>query len=113
MQKFIMFSEVPNTSKIMYPNGVIKTKDEVIKDYPVLGTSVGVIGITTDNKGTVGDLIMMGYYDNINSFLDSYTSQGAQITDDMTNAQKCEAITEFVNNPVSEQEEALDAYLAL
>lgn len=113
MQKFIMFSDVPVSAQIMYPNGAIKTKDEVIKDYPVLGTPIGVIGITTDDKGTVGDLIMMGYYDNINSFLDSYTSQGAQITDDMTNAQKCEAITEFVKNPTSEADEAVEAYLAL
>ena len=111
MQKFIMFSEVPEKSQVMYPDGTIKAKAEVIKDYPILGTSFGVIGFTTDDAGTVGDLIMMGYYDNINSFVDSYTSQGAQVTSDMTNAQKCEAITEFVNNPVSEQDEALDAYL--
>ena len=111
MQKFIMFSDVPASAQIMYPNGTTKTKDEVIKDYPVLGTSIGVIGITTDDKGTVGDLIMMGYYDNINSFVDCYASQGAQITDDMTNAQKCEAITEFVKNPTSEADEAVDAYL--
>ena len=56
---------------------------------------------------------MMGYYDNINQFVDCYAGQGAQVTDDMTSAEKCEVITEFVNNPVSEQEEALDAYLSL
>ena len=113
MQKFIMFSEVPANAQVMYPDGTIKTKAEVIKDYPILGTSMGVIGFQTDDAGTVGDLILMGYYDNINSFVDCYVSQGAQVTSDMINAQKCAVITEFVNNPVSEQDEALDAYLAL
>ena len=111
MQKFIMFSDVPANAQIMYPDGTLKSRADVINDYPILGTSLGVIGFTTDDKGTVGDLIMMGYYDNINSFLDSYTSQGAQITDDMTNAQKCEAITEFVKNPTSEADDAVEAYL--
>ena len=111
MQKFIMFSEVPEKSQVMYPDGTTKTKAEVIKDYPILGTAFGVIGFITYDAGTVGDLILMGYYDNINQFVDSYTSQGAQITSDMTNAQKCEAITEFVNNPVYEADEAVDAYL--
>lgn len=113
MQKFIMFSEVPETSQIMYPDGTIKSKADVIKDYPVLGTPIGVIGITTDDAGTVGDLIMMGYYDNINSFVDCYASQGAQVTSDMTYAQKCEAITEFVKNPTTEADEAVDAYLSM
>lgn len=113
MQKFIMFSEVPENAQVMYPDGTIKTKTEVKKDYPILGTPYGVIGFTTDDAGTVGDLILMGYYDNLNSFVDCYAGQGAQITSDMTPAQKCAVITEFVNNPVSEADEALDAYLAL
>lgn len=113
MQMFKLFSDIPTNAQIMYPDGTIKTKAEVIKDYPILGTAFGVIGFTTDDAGTVGDLIMMGYYDNINSFVDCYAGQGAQVTSDMTPAQKCATITEFVNNPVSEADEALDAYLAL
>ena len=74
---------------------------------------MGVIGFQTDDAGTVGDLILMGYYDNINSFVDCYASQGAQVTADMTPAQKCEVITEFVNNPTTEADEAVEAYLAL
>ena len=113
MQKFMMFSDIPANAQVMYPDGTIKARADVIKDYPILGTSMGVIGFTTDDAGTVGDLILMGYYDNINQFVDCYVSQGAQITSGMTPAQKCATITEFVNNPVSEQDEALDAYLAL
>lgn len=113
MQRFIMFSEVPSSTKMMYPDGQIKTKAQVIEDYPVLGTSIGVIGITTDSKGTIGDLVMMGYYDNIHRFVDSYTSQGADVPESLTNAQKCAVITDFVNNPPSEEEDALDTYLAM
>ena len=113
MQKFIMFNEVPETAQVMYPDGITKSKAEVIKDYPILGTAFGVIGFTTDDAGTVGDLIRMGYYDNINQFVDCYVAQGAQVTADMTNAEKCAVITEFVNNPVSEADAALDAYLAM
>ena len=108
-----MFSEVPEKSQVMYPDGTIKTKAEVIKDYPILGTSMGVIGFTTDDAGTVGDLIMMGYYDSYPAFKDCYTAQGAQVTSEMSMSEGCAVITEFVNNPLSEQEEALDAYLAL
>ena len=111
MQKFMMFEQLPTGSKIMYPNGQIKSIAEVRGDYPILGTSLGVIGFNTDDEGTVGDLILMGYYDNINSFVDTYKMQGAEVTSDMTNAEKCAVITEFVNNPVSEGDEALDAYL--
>mgnify|MGYP003305134450 CR=1 FL=1 len=113
MQKFMMFEDIPETSQIMYPNGAIKTKDEVKTDYPILATKFGVIGITTDDEGTVGELIMMGYYDDVNRFVDTYKSQGAEVTSDMTYAEKCEAITEFVNNPVDEAEDALDSYLAM
>ena len=113
MQKFMMFSDIPSKAQVMYPDGTLKSRAEGIKDYPILGTSMGVIGFQTDDDGTVGDLILMGYYDNINSFVDCYASQGAQVTSDMTPAQKCAVITEFVNNPVSEADEALDAYLAM
>ena len=113
MQKFIMFSEVPEKSQVMYPDGTIKAKADVIKDYPILGTAYGVIGFTTDDAGTVGDLIMMGYYDNINSFVDCYAGQGAQVTSDMTPAEKCAVITEFVNNPVNDDEDSLDTYLSM
>lgn len=111
MQKFMMFEEIPETSQVMYPDGQIKSIGEVKSEYPILGTPLGVIGFTTDDEGTVGEFILMGYYDNINSFVDTYKSQGAEITPDMTNAEKCAVITEFVNNPVSEEDEALDAYL--
>ena len=113
MQKFMMFSDIPANAQVMYPDGTLTSRAEVIKDYPILGTSMGVIGFQTDDAGTVGDLILMGYYDNINSFVDCYASQGAQVTSSMTNAQKCAVITEFVNNPVSEADEAVEAYLAL
>lgn len=113
MQKFMMFSDIPTNAQFMYPDGTLKARADVIKDYPILGTSMGVIGFQTDDAGTVGDLILMGYYDNINSFVDCYASQGAQVTADMTPAQKCAVITEFVNNPVSEADEAVEAYLAL
>lgn len=108
-----MFSDIPTNAQFMYPDGTLKARADVIKDYPILGTSMGVIGFQTDDAGTVGDLILMGYYDNINSFVDCYASQGAQVTADMTPAQKCAVITEFVNNPVSEADEAVEAYLAL
>lgn len=113
MQKYMMFTDIPETSQIMYPSGIIKSKDDVKADYPILGTSLGVIGFTTDDAGTVGDLIMMGYYDNVNKFVDIYKAQGAEVTSDMTNAEKCDVITEFVNNPVDEAEDALDSYLAM
>lgn len=113
MQVFKMFSEIPENYSILYPDGTIKTKAEVKKDYPILGTPMGVIGFTTDSTGAVTNPVLMGYYDNINSFVDCYVSQGAQVTSDMTPAQKCAAITEFVANPVSEADEAVEAYLAL
>lgn len=113
MQKFMMYEDIPQTAKIMYPDGTMKSYEEVIADHPILGTPFGVIGFTTDDAGTVGDLILMGYYDNINQFVDVYSAQGAQVTSAMTNAEKCEVITEFVNNPVSEEDEALDAYLSM
>ena len=111
MQKFMMFEQLPTGSKIMYPDGQIKSMGEVKSDYPILGTPLGVVGFDTDDKGTVGELILMGYYDNINRFVDTYKMQGAEVTSDMTNAEKCAVITEFVNNPVSEEDVALDAYL--
>lgn len=111
MEKFMMFNEIPDTTMVMYQDGTIKSVDEVKVDYPILGTALGVIGFTTDDKGTVGDLIVMGYYDNINRVVDIYKMQGAEINADMTDAEKCEAITEFINNPVSEADEALDAFL--
>lgn len=113
MQKFAMFSDIPENYNVLYPDGTMKTKAEVAKDYPILSTPMGVIGFTADSKGAITNPVLMGYYDNINQFVDCYAAQGAQVTDDMTPAQKCAVITEFVNNPVSEQEEALDAYLAL
>ena len=113
MQKFMMFSDIPSGAQFMYPDGTIKDRAGVVKDYPILGTAYGVIGFQTDAKGTVGDLIMMGYYDNINSFLDAYVPQGVEITDSMTNAQKCAAVTEFVANPPNSEEDALDTYLSM
>lgn len=113
MLKFIMFNEIPETSQIMLPNGEIESVEQVKARYPILKTPLGVIGFTTDDEGTVGELILMGYYDNINSFVDTYKSQGVEITPDMTNSEKCAVITEFVNNPVSEEDEALDAFLSM
>ena len=110
----MMFSDIPTSYKVMYPDGKIRTNAEVKTDYPILGTALGVIGFQTDSKGTVSDPVLMGYYDNVNSFVDAYVSQGAEVTDDMTPAQKCAVITEFVNTPQqSEEEEAIDAYLSL
>ena len=113
MQVFKLFSDIPEDYNILYPDGTMRSKAEVAMDYPILSTSMGVIGFTADSKGTITNPVLMSYYDNINQFVDCYAGQGAQVTDDMTSAEKCEVITEFVNNPVSEQEEALDAYLSL
>lgn len=110
MEKFMMFNEIPDTTMIMYQDGSLKSVNDVKVDYPILGTTLGVIGFTTDDNGTVGDLIVMGYYDNINRVVDIYKAQGAEITSDMTNTEKCAVITEFINNPVDEVDEALDAY---
>ena len=109
----MMFEDVPETSQVMYPDGTIKSNAEVKKDYPILGTSLGVIGFTTDDAGTVGDLILMGYYDDVNSFVDAYTSQGCDLSAATTNAEKCAIITDFVNNPVNEADEALEAYMEM
>lgn len=113
MQRFMMFEDVPETSKIMYPDGSTKTKEEVKKDYPILATPLGVIGFTADDSGTVGDPILMGYYDDVVSMCDSFISQGCDLSEAKTNAEKCAVITDFVNNPVSEEDAALEAYLAL
>jgi len=113
MQKIIMFEDVPEACQVMFPNGEIKTKDEVKAKYPILGTNLGVIGITTGDDGTLGELIMMGRYDNINQLVDIYREQGAEFTPEMTNAEKCEVITEFINNPVTEGDAALDAFLSM
>lgn len=113
MQVFAPFSSIPDSYTIMYPDGQMKKKSEVIKDYPILGTALGVIGFQTDSSGTVSDPVLMGYYDNLNSAVDAYVSQGAEVTDDMTPAQKCAAITEFVNNPINDDEDALDTYLSM
>lgn len=108
-----MFKDIPTSSKIMKPNGEIRTNSELRSDYPILGTSLGVIGFTTDDAGTVGDLIIMGYYDNINSCVDSYVKMGCDLSEATTNAEKCAIITEFVNNPVNEADVALEAYMEM
>lgn len=110
MQKFMMFKDLPESTQVMYPNGVIKTKEEVEADYPILATPYGVIGFVTYAKD---DGILMQYYNHIYQFANTYKSQGAEVTTDMSHVEICEVITEFVNNPVSEADEALDAYLNL
>lgn len=94
-----MFEDVPEGATIMYPSGTMKTKAEVKQDYPVLGTPIGLIGITVKSDGKMTNPILMGYYDNIISFESNYEAQGVVFTEDMTNAQKCDAVTEFVNQP--------------
>ena len=113
MFKYMMFEDIPKDAKIMHPSGLIETVEQVIERYPILGTEVGVIGFATDEKGTVGKMISMGAYGNIHTFTESFAKQGADITDDMTNAEKCDAITEFANEPINDDEDALDTYLSM
>lgn len=101
MQKYMMFKDM-KASQIMYPSGALKTRDEVIADYPIFGTDFGVIGINCGDDGEVGDLAMMFYYGNIVMLVDSY-KDNVTFTDGMTNAQKCDAITAFVNQPKTEE----------
>lgn len=102
MQKYVMFEDVPADYKVMYPSGKIKTKDEVIGDYPVLGTPMGVVGVTVTKDGVLTNPIRMGSYYDIMTLEDTYEAQGCAIDDGLTNAEKCEVITEFVNQPSSE-----------
>ena len=113
MQKFMMFEDIPENATIMYPDHSCHTKDEVKNDYPILATPLGMIGFTTDAAGTVGDFIFMGYFDSVNVFRDVYVKQGAEVTPEMSNAEACEVITEFVNNPPNDEEDALDTYLSM
>lgn len=110
MQKFMMFKDLPESTQVMYPSGVVKTTEEVKADYPILATPYGVIGFITYAND---DSILMQYYNHVYQFADTYKSQGVEVTFSMSHAKICEVITEFVNNPVSEADEALDAYLNL
>lgn len=98
MMKYMMFEDM-KADKVMYPIGKIKTRDEVIEDYPIFGTGLGVIGVDVDENGNIGDIARMGYFDNIEKFVSFYKEQGVEFTEGMTNAEKCEAITAFVNQP--------------
>lgn len=100
MQKYMMFEDM-KAQQIMYPTGMIKSREDVIKDYPILGTPFGVIGIRCNDSGTVEDLVFMEYYNNVYAFVDSYKDDVA-FTEGMSNAQKCDAITAFVNTPKAE-----------
>ena len=52
MQVFKLFSDIPEDYNILYPDGTMRSKAEVAMDYPILSTSMGVIGFTADSKGT-------------------------------------------------------------
>lgn len=98
MQKYMMFSDM-KAKQIMYPNGAIKTRDEVIADYPILGTPLGVVGIRCEDNGVVEDLALMESYNNLYAIVDAYKAQGVVFPDGISNAEKCEIITTFVNSP--------------
>lgn len=103
MQKYMMFKDL-KASTILYPSGTIKTRDAVKADYPIFGTELGVIGLLCEDDGQIGDMVRMFYYGDIYSFVDSYKNQGVVFTSEMTNTQKCDAITAFVNQPKTESE---------
>lgn len=114
MQKFVMFNTIPEDYTIFYADGSAHTNAETKARYPILTTPLGVIGITTDENGTIENPVFMGYYDNYNSFRKTYADQGCELTDTMTKDEVCAAITEFVNTPqLSLEDEAIADYLAL
>lgn len=94
-----MFEDVPKESAIMYPSGAIKTNAEVKADYPILGTPMGVLGVTVGKDGKLTNPVMMNSYYNIMAFEQMYEEQGCAIEDSLTNAQKCAVVTAFVNQP--------------
>ena len=98
MQKYMMFSDM-KAPQIMYPNGTMKSREEVVADYPILGTPLGVIGVRCDDNGVVGDLALMESYNNLYAIVDAYKAQGVVFPDGSSNAKKCEIITTFVNSP--------------
>ena len=113
MQVYKPMEEFADSTQFMEPDGSISTKAEIIQKYPILGTKFGVVVFVTDSAGTVEELVMMVGYENINMVDDIFIAEGADITLDMTIAEKCAGITEFVNNRTSEEEDALDSYLAM
>lgn len=103
MQKYIMFEDVPKESMIMYPSGAVKTNAEVKAEYPILGTPMGVLGITVGKDGKLTNPIMMNSYYNIMAFEQMYEEQGCAIEDSLTNAQKCDVVNAFVNSKKAEE----------
>ena len=113
MFKYMMFEEIPESSMIMKPDGAIRTNMELKIDYPIFNTNLGVIGFSTDEAGSIRDPIIMGFYGDIYGLLDSCKRMGHEIPSDVSNSEKCAIITELLNNPINEEEEALDAYLEM
>lgn len=113
MQIYKPMEEFADSQMFMEQDGSISTKEQIIKKYPILGTKYGVVLFATDSAGTIEDVVMMYAYENINIIDDIFIAEGADITLDMTVAEKCAGITEFVNNRTSDEEDALDSYLAM
>ena len=80
----------------MYPNGVIATREQVLKDYPAALTFAFVV--QTDPAGEV----MMGFY-NLSMLKAKYG-----IDSSLAEAEAIAAIEEIMNTPVVE-EETVDA----
>lgn len=112
MQKYLPFSEVPDVM-IMFPDGSLHTKAETAEIYTILATDMGVIGVTANDDGSLTDPVCMASYDNINVLTPSFSSMGCDFSAAKTISEKCAVITDFVNNPVNEEDEALEAYLSL
>lgn len=101
MQKYMMFEDVKAT-QIMYPSGKIVSRAQCIETYPILGTSLGVAGFTCGKDGNIGDIALLFTYQDIYTFEDMFEKQGVVFTDAMDSAQKCEAVTAFVNTTKTE-----------
>ena len=101
MQKYMMFEDVKAT-KIMYPSGKIVSRAQCIESYPILGTPLGVAGFTCGKDGKIDDIALLFTYQDIYTFEDMFEKQGVAFTDEMSNAQKCEVVTTFVNAPKAE-----------
>lgn len=112
MQKYLPFFEVPDVM-IMFPDGSLHTKAETAEIYTILATDMGVIGVTANDDGSLTNPVCMASYDNINVLTPSFSSMGCDFSAAKTISEKCAVITDFVNNPVNEEEEAIETYLSL
>lgn len=85
----------------MYPNGVIATKEQVLKDYPAALTFTFVV--ETDEAGEV----MMGFY-NLSMLRQRYG-----IDSSLSESDAISAIQDAMNTPVVEEETVDETAYAL